>query len=116
MSSRYTQPYSVWGTPWCAHFLVVLSAPSCPSRVALSTRGVWYILQREIEYPTRCFFCCTQGGSSTFLQTCTGLGRIVMAEVQMMKLKKENRKEWERLQTNSANTKMHLVCVCVWLP
>jgi hypothetical protein len=30
-----------------------------------------------------------------------------MAEVQMMKLKKENRKEWERLQTN--NTKMHLV-------
>ncbi len=35
-----------------------------------------------------------------------------MAEVQMMKLKKENRKEWERLQTNSANTKMHLVCVC----
>jgi hypothetical protein len=48
-----------------------------------------------------------QGGSATFLQTCTGLGRIVMAEVQMMKLKKENRKEWERLQTN--NTKMHLV-------
>lgn len=48
-----------------------------------------------------------KGGSATFLQTCTGLGRIVMAEVQMMKLKKENRKEWERLQTN--NTKMHLV-------
>ncbi len=48
-----------------------------------------------------------QGGSATFVKTAQTIGRIVQAEVQMMKLKSANRKEWQRLQTS--NNKLFLV-------